>query len=84
MRPESRRQPSEVVDCKCETCAQQAGLPLGPTFTQAYRLACEARTVLAWPLDQRRAFLLEVEKCRGASGRALLEAALREEFGRRR
>lgn len=73
-----------MTQCLCETCAQAAGAAPAPTYTKAHRLACEVRVVLAWPLDQRQAFLLEVEKCRGASGRALLEAALREEFGRRR
>lgn len=43
-------------------------------------MACEVRLVLSWPLEERREYLVRVEKHRGASGRAALEAALREAF----
>jgi hypothetical protein len=47
-------------------------------------VACEVRTVLGWPLHERREYLELVEKKRGVLSRGFLEQALREEHARRR
>ncbi len=65
--------------CRCERCCP--GDPL-PTYTEAYRLACEVRSVLRRSLEQRREYLQAVEKARGLSGRRVLEAAILAEWGR--
>ena len=44
---------SATSKCFCPACA---ALP-APTFTPEFRLACEARMVLGWPLEDRRAYL---------------------------
>lgn len=44
---------SATSKCFCPACA---ALP-APTFTPEFRLACEARMVLGWPLEERRAYL---------------------------
>ncbi len=43
------------------------------TYSEAWRLECEAREVLSWKLADRRKFLVEVEKHRGLKGRQKLE-----------
>jgi hypothetical protein len=45
---------------------------------------CEVRTVLSWPIEDRRDYLVRVEKSRGADGRKALEAAILAEFDARR
>lgn len=40
--------------CPCDQC--QPDSP-APTYTAAYRLQCEARTLLTRPLEARRAYL---------------------------
>ena len=69
-----------MTPCQCEACA----VPPAPTFTREYRVACEVRTVLGWPLHERREYLELVEKKRGVLSRGFLEQALREEHARRR
>jgi hypothetical protein len=49
--------------CLCPACAP---IP-SPTYTEAYRLACEARFVANLPSDQERAkYLGKVSAARGA------------------
>lgn len=67
--------------CQCESCSP--GNP-GETFTQVYMLACEAITLLQWPLETRREFLAQVEKRRGVEGRRALESAMTEQWERRK
>lgn len=73
-----------LTQCLCESCARLAGVAPGKTSTQQYRVDCEVRTVLSWRIDERRAYLAEVEKRRGVMARSFLEDALRKEFDRRR
>lgn len=56
--------------CLCPACSPDN---IGPTYTPEYRLACEAREVLRWPLERRRQYLA----ARAVQGRrGELEAAL--------
>jgi hypothetical protein len=48
----------------------------GETYSEAWRLECEAREVLSWKLDKRRKFLVMVEKERGKAGREKLEGEI--------
>lgn len=45
--------------------------------TSAHRLACEARELLRWSLDARRAYLADIERIRGNAAAAALRAALK-------
>lgn len=45
--------------------------------TSAQRLACEARDLLRWPLDSRRAYLVDVERIRGKDAADALRAELK-------
>jgi heme exporter protein D len=52
-----------------------------PTYTEAFRLACEARYLAALPrLEARRAYLKRVEERRGRPARLQLEEALLEQW----
>ena len=48
----------------------------GETYSEAWRAETEAREVLSWKLADRRKYLVEVEKHRGAEGRRKLEEEL--------
>lgn len=50
------------------------------THTEEYRLLCEAREVLAWPLVERRRYLGEVCRHRGADACEKLKDAMTREF----
>ncbi|MGC8703736.1 MAG: DUF7696 family protein [Thiomonas sp.] len=39
--------------------------PRGPTWSEQYRLECEARYILRMPLADRRRWLAELERVRG-------------------
>lgn len=54
------------------------------TSSEAYRLACEARHLLTWPLTQRQAYLADIPKIRGESAAQALRDAVRAEWMRRR
>lgn len=56
----------------------------GPTWTDAWRLECEARLVLTWPLDQRQDYLAAVEKARGAEAAQALRNAITIEWRKQR
>ncbi len=45
--------------------------------TSAHRLACEARELLRWPLDSRRAYLADIERIRGKGAADALRAELK-------
>lgn len=45
--------------------------------TSAHRLACEARELLRWPLDARRAYLADIERIRGHDAAEALREALK-------
>ena len=63
--------------CLCPACTPTPA----PTYTEAFRLACEARYLAALPrLDERRAYLKRVEIRRGAAAKAQLEQAMHEEW----
>lgn len=47
--------------------------------TSAHRLACEARELLRWPLETRRAYLADVERVRGKPAADQLREALKVE-----
>ena len=53
-------------------------------LTEAHRLACEARQVLAWPLDKRRDYLARVAEKRGADACEYLKAAIKQQWAKRR
>lgn len=55
-----------------------------PAQTEQHRKQCEARTVLSWPLNDRRAHLDLVEKRRGIPGRRELEAEMIRQFNARK
>lgn len=65
----------------------QLHLVRGPgvdTSSEAWRISCEARQVLAWPLDKRREYLKSVESHRGKGGADALKAAIQAEWDKRR
>ena len=50
----------------------------------AHRLACEARELLRWPLEVRRAYLDDIERLRGkAAAEALRDAVVAQHAERR-
>lgn len=54
------------------------------TYSEEYRMACEARHVLAMPIPARREYLQGVDEKRGtAAGKALREA-VKAEWEKRR
>ena len=62
-----------LTGCRCEQCTDDPA----PTWTEAWRLECEARAVLKMPTrEARRDYLASIEKLRGAPGRQRLEAAI--------
>lgn len=68
-----------MTQCQCDQCSPDA---VGETFTSAYRLTCEAITMLGWPVEARKEFLDRVERARGIEARRALEAAFLERLGR--
>jgi len=71
------REEEGVTACMCPSCA---AVP-APTFLPAFRLECEARAVLAWPIEARREYLAS----RPVQGRrADLEEVMRRQFDARR
>jgi hypothetical protein len=46
------------------------------SYSDEWRLECEAREVLSWKLEKRRKFLIMVEKERGKAGREKLEGEI--------
>jgi hypothetical protein len=56
----------------------------GPTWTEAWRLECEARHVLTWPLQARRDYLTAVAKARGEAAAQSLKAAISTEWRKQR
>lgn len=52
------------------------------TYSEAYRLECEARSVLKLPFKRRRIHLDEIERIRGKPARQTLEDAIWREFKR--
>lgn len=48
--------------------------------SEAFRAACEARYVLAKPFAERRVYLEDVGRIRGAAARAYLERVIHEEW----
>lgn len=46
------------------------------TWSEAHRAACEARTVMRWPRENRASYYAEVKKKRGEKARADLVAAV--------
>ncbi len=66
-----------MTACMCPQCM---ALPLH-SYTPAFRLECEARAVLAWPIEARREYLAS----RPVQGRrADLEEVMRRQFDARR
>lgn len=59
--------------CLCPFCAATPA----PTFTPEFRIACEARMVLGWPLETRRAYLAARPV---QARRAELEAEMRRQW----
>lgn len=52
--------------------------------TEAHRRDCEARQVLAWPLDKRRDYLARVAEKRGADACEYLKAAITAQWNAKR
>lgn len=62
--------PAEVSVCECPDC--RSG---GPTYSESYRLACEARQVRQWDRDARTAYYALVAEKRGQpAAKRLIEA----------
>ena len=57
---------------------------MGMLESDAYRMACEVRTVLGWSLTKRRDYLDMAEKIRGAHAVGELREAVRLEWLRRK
>lgn len=72
----------------CAVCKQQhSGRPVtlftGQTvcdYSEAWRLECEARHVLTYPLEKRREYLASIEKRRGAKYTDKLKDLIRRLF----
>lgn len=52
--------------------------------SEQFRAACEARYVLAKPFAERRVYLEDVGRIRGAAARAYLERVIHEEWEKRK
>lgn len=65
--PQGVREPSQVLDS-------------GDTYSEGYRLQCEARSVLRLPFDKRKQHLADIERIRGKKAREYLEQAIWVEF----
>lgn len=52
-----------MIICRCERCMPRDP---APTYTEAFKLECLARTVLDKPLPERRAFLADWQARHGA------------------
>lgn len=57
--------------CQCSRCNPE---------TPARILACEARSLLLWPLGKRQAFLIDAEKKRGAPAIQALKDEMRRQW----
>lgn len=64
------------VACMCEACAV---IP-APTWTQAYRVACEVRQVMQWDKPTRADYFERVERSRGRKARVRLMDAVNREW----
>lgn len=53
------------------------------TSSEAWRLECEARHILTWPLQQRQAYLADLPKWRGEAATQALRAAILVEWRKR-
>lgn len=69
------------MTCLCELCRSENP---APTWTEAHRLACEVRSILSMPLEDRRRFLRIVERERGQEATQRLKNALIAEHNRRK
>lgn len=58
--------------------------PRGYTYTEEWRRICEARTVLRWPLEKRRAHIAAVEKIRGSAAAEQLKKDIITEWERQK
>ena len=54
-----------------------------PEAVEAHRRACEAREVLRWPLERRRAYLDAVERQRGKVAADILRAEIKVQHAAR-
>ena len=52
---------------------QEIGLLLNNSYSEEWRMECEARYVLSIPKDKRKLYLADVETKRGKEPRELLE-----------
>ncbi|MCK7579846.1 MAG: hypothetical protein MZV65_31915 [Chromatiales bacterium] len=59
--------------CGCERCRPENP---DPAYTEAHRIECLARSVLARPLDQRRSFLELFERNNGREMTRRLKEAI--------
>jgi hypothetical protein len=49
---------TSASECPCPSCRPSDP---SPSYTEAYRLVCEARHVLTWPIQDRRDYLERIE-----------------------
>jgi hypothetical protein len=52
---------------------QQIGMLLNNTYSEEWRLECEAKYVLSIPKNERKAYLITIEDKRGKEAREKLE-----------
>lgn len=50
------------------------------TWSEAHRAACEARRVMAWPAEERKAYYAKVRAARGHDAAAALIADVNSEW----
>lgn len=54
------------------------------TYTEEWRRECEARLVLSWPPERRRAYLADIERIRGAKAAKTLREDVNEQWRKRK
>lgn len=61
-----------MSQCRCEKCSDSQS----KTYSESFRVECEARLILTWPLAQRREYLAKLTEFR----RKPLEAELMRQW----
>lgn len=60
------------MKCQCERCSDSPS----KTYSESFRVECEARLLLSWPLSKRREYLAKLTETR----RKPLEAELTRQW----
>lgn len=54
------------------------------TYTEEWRRECEARLVLSWPPERRRAYLADIDRIRGAKAAKTLREDVNAQWRKRK